>query len=164
MAVSLAIKSGRLSKSVARDANGQPKISDPDLADREWAANTDYTDAPYAVVQRAVDYKSVASERQEPPPDHANEPTANMTVSEAGASYNYWKAKNEQLKFRQAANELIEATTVQRGMAERASRIKTKLLGLPAKLKQALPELSLEQLAQVDRLLREALEELADGK
>lgn len=35
-AVSKAIKAGRLAKSVVRDHRGQPKIADPELADREW--------------------------------------------------------------------------------------------------------------------------------
>lgn len=35
-AVSKAVASGRLVKSVVRDHRGQPKIADPELADREW--------------------------------------------------------------------------------------------------------------------------------
>lgn len=39
-AVSKAVAAGRLSASVVRDKHGAPKIADPDLADREWEANT----------------------------------------------------------------------------------------------------------------------------
>jgi hypothetical protein len=40
VAVSKAIKGGRLKASVIRDARGQPKIADPVLADREWNSRT----------------------------------------------------------------------------------------------------------------------------
>jgi hypothetical protein len=40
VAVSKAVASGRLSASVVRDERGAPKIGDPELADREWTANT----------------------------------------------------------------------------------------------------------------------------
>jgi hypothetical protein len=40
-AVTKAIKTGRIAKSIVRDARGNPKIADPALADKEWAANTD---------------------------------------------------------------------------------------------------------------------------
>jgi hypothetical protein len=47
MAVSRAIKKGRLRTCVVRGPNGEPLgISDPELADREWLAYSDYTDAP----------------------------------------------------------------------------------------------------------------------
>jgi hypothetical protein len=52
MTVSRAVAKGRLVKSVVRDAQGVPKIADPVLADQEWDANTDYTHAPAAVIDR----------------------------------------------------------------------------------------------------------------
>lgn len=41
-AVQVAIRSGRLARSVAM-VDGRPQIADADAADREWAANTDQT-------------------------------------------------------------------------------------------------------------------------
>lgn len=51
-AVQRAIASERLNASIVR-VNGQLRIADVDLADREWAANTDLSRAPATVIERS---------------------------------------------------------------------------------------------------------------
>lgn len=46
MAVSRAIRDGRLVMSVSRDENGKPNGVDPDIADVEWMRNTDHSKVP----------------------------------------------------------------------------------------------------------------------
>jgi hypothetical protein len=61
MAVSLAVKNGRLVKCIARDKFGRPSITDADLADQEWLGNSNYTNAP----QHEMGGRTLPAERGE---------------------------------------------------------------------------------------------------
>lgn len=150
MAVSLAIKSGRLAMSVVKDDRGVPKIADPDLADQEWDANSDYTDAPQH--DRSGERASGERERD------SDEPS---DLADAAAEQKFWQSKLAQLKFRQAAKELIEASDVEERMSADYRSVRTKLLGLPSRARQQLPHLTLEDLTVLESLVREALEAIA---
>lgn len=154
MAVSLAIKHGRLKASVVRNEYGQPKISDPDLADREWAANTDWTDAPqYAPKAPAVPAPVV--EQVAPP---AEEPGS---IAGAAERQKHWSAKLAELKYHEAAAELVPASDVAREWTDLLTEVKTKLLGVPSRLRQTAPHLAAPDITQVEELIREALTALS---
>jgi hypothetical protein len=171
MTVSRAVKKGRLRASVVRDENGDPKIGDPDLADREWESNTDYTDAP----QRAPNTPPSAAVQPPPvptfskPPDPADdEPRdppevqpSDATIATSAAREKHWKAKLAELKYREEAGELIPAADVERRLIETFTSSKTKLLGVPSRARQALPHLSVADIGVLEGLVREALEDLA---
>lgn len=55
--VSRAIAAGRLVASVGRDDRGRPTIADPELADREWDANTQ---RPTSWVEQRVDRQGIS--------------------------------------------------------------------------------------------------------
>jgi hypothetical protein len=148
-AVSKAISKGRLKESVR---NG--RIIDPDLADREWNRNSDWTDAP----QRAPDLVAESTPVAEPAP------TRDVSIGEASAAEKHWKAKLAELKFKQEAGELIPARDVEREWIDVLTRVKTKLLGIPSRAKQGLPHLSVPDVAAIEALVREALEEIADDR
>lgn len=150
MAVSLAIKKGTLKESVVRDENGQPKIADPDLADREWEANTDHSKAPAYVKQRGLEAVAagVVSARD------------GMTLSEASAVEKVWRARTAELKFKEAAGELVPAKDVEQRLTDTFHTCRTRLLGIPSRARQALPHLTLADIAAIEALVREALEEL----
>src|SRR5690348_9655124 len=81
-AVSKAVAAGRLSASVTRDQHGAPKIGDPDLADREWEANT----------RARVEYTAPEPERSGdsmngPPPAVNTGPSVNGAPSPELAAY-----------------------------------------------------------------------------
>lgn len=156
-AVSLAIKAGRLVACVVRDANGQPKIGDPFMADREWAANTDLSGAPTYVRER--------SERTAPPVtfEVPEDSTAHegMSMSEANAVHAVWKAKTAEMVFREKAGELVDLREISDQFATRISAARTKLLGIPSRAKQQIPTLSLADIALLEDLVREALEDVA---
>lgn len=150
MAVSDAIRQGRLVKSVVRVENGDPKIADPDLADQEWAAHTDHSKAPAYVKERESARVVVVA----PPAEGA-------TLSEASAAEKVWKAKLAELKYRELAGELVEAADVEREVTNYIMECKTRLLGLPSRARQLMPELTIGQVAKLEDLVREALESLA---
>jgi hypothetical protein len=142
---------------VVRDAAGRAVgISDPDLADREWAANTDYTDAP----QRAP-----APVAAKPTPAVQSEVggasgPGELDLASAAARAKHWDAEIKELKFREAARELIPARDVEQKLVDVFSASKVRLLELPTRAKQALPHLSVSDLEALEAIVRDALEEL----
>lgn len=146
-AVSKAITAGRLEKSVTR-IGGQPKISDPELADREWAAAT----------QQRVDQAAPAP--RDPP-----EYIAHRTAREgAAARREAALAEIAELELAERKGEFIRIDDARRDVMEKFTLVRTKLLGVPARLAQRFPDLAGgEVITVLDELMREALEELADG-
>jgi hypothetical protein len=147
-AVSKAIRDGRLRESVVIVA-GKPKIRDAELADREWAANT----------QQRVDQPTAAPPRD--PPEYI----AHRTNREgAAARRELAQAKLAELELAEREGKLIPIDVARRDVQEKFTLVRTKLLGVPTRLAQQMPELAGGELAVlIDQLLREALEELADG-
>ncbi len=64
-------------------------------------------------------------------------------------------------QFRVSRGELVEVAGVATRWATMITNAKTKLLGIPSRLKQRAPHLGLADLALVDELLVEALQDLA---
>lgn len=167
MAVSLAVKKGTLSASVVRDEYGQPKIGDPDLADQEWAANTDHGRAPTFVKERGlapVGGKAPEPAELSPPPSGRPDevPTVKeVSLSEASRQEKLWRAKLAELKYREQAAELIPAKDVSDKVTSAFLQCRTRLLGIPSRARQALPHLSAADVVTLEDLIREALEALA---
>lgn len=169
-AVLRAIARKRLNKCLVIAADGTRKISSIALADAEWKANTDLTRAHDVVKARAA----AASVGPAPPlegPDLERRlqrgvladllPDEGPTIADAAAKEKHWRAKLAELNYKERAGELVNAKEVQAGFADLITQGRTKLLGLPSKLKQKLPHLTLDDLATIDAHVREALEELA---
>lgn len=164
MAVSVAIKNGRLVKSVVRDAVGNPKIADPDLADQEWAANTDATmrskaagGDPAELVDHVLGVPPAPVEHSV---DDSDGPATPINLADAAARAKHWDAELKELKFKEAARELIPARDVESRLVDVFSACKVKLLEIPSRAKQALPHLSVSDLQVIEALLREGLEAL----
>lgn len=81
---------------------------------------------------------------------------------EATARERSAKAKLAELEYERKAGELVPAAEVEARWVGMITRSRTKLLGLPSKAKQSLPHLTTADLKTLDRIVREALEELAD--
>jgi hypothetical protein len=172
-AVSKAVARGRLSASVTRDQHGSPKIADPDLADREWEANT-----RARVEYTAPDRPSAAAEpapQEDRPPVTRAAPAAQSP--ELAAYYAHRSAREAEAARRERLQadlaeytlaerrrEMIPVAQARRDVMERYATVKTRLLGVPRLLAQQLPHLAAEVVPVVDALVREALAELAtDG-
>jgi hypothetical protein len=143
-AVRKAIARERLVESVVTVA-GVKKIADPELADREWAANTDPSKLPIGFLEDDED-----GEQQESP----------MVL--AAAREKHWKAERAELEFRKLAGELVDAAEVRAQFVDLCTTARNKLLGLPNRMKQAHPDLTLQHLATLDQYVRESLEELPE--
>jgi phage terminase Nu1 subunit (DNA packaging protein) len=155
MAVSTAIKSGRLVKSVVWLENGRPAITDAMLADEEWRENTDLTRAHQTVRERAAQAPSARGS--------AEGADVASTMADAALREKHWRALKAELEYKQAAGELVPAAEVRGKLEETFHACRTRLLGVPSRVKQALPELTPGAVAKIDELIREALEDLAAG-
>lgn len=175
-AVQRAIARGRLSRSLGKNAAGEWRIVNVELADQEFDANGDLTRAP-AVIKEREAARHTGGTPPVPPvppaPDSDNEdepstdgdpgsvPTGTMTLAEAAAQEKAWKARLAELQYREKTGELVDARAVEMKTVEVFTRCRTKLLGVPSKLKTRLPHLTPADLRAIDAELRAALEELA---
>lgn len=151
VSVNRAIRSGRLSASV--NADGQ--IIDAELADREWAAATDLTRANTATLAQHA--------ARDPATATVELAAEGMSLADATRIEKVWKARAAELKFREAAKELVPASEVRQAITNAYATVRTRLLGVPSRAKQALPHLSASDVAVLEGLQREALEALAEG-
>lgn len=162
--VSKAIAAGRLKDSVVR-VGGAPKIADPDLADREWEANT----------RQRVDHRAGPGGATLP----VGEPSAVATGSEADELANYYvsRARREAAMARKEAaladmaeidvlerkGELVPVAEARARVIDKFTIVKTRILSVPSRVAQRLPHMTPADVQVMDDFLREALEELADG-
>jgi hypothetical protein len=173
VAVSRAVKAGRLRASVARDHRGHPKIADVGQADAEWTQNTDLSRAPGYVKARGDQGVQTSAHSTSPPaelpdaddagpdtPDDAG--GAELTLSQASAEEKRWKAKLAELQYKQRSGELVDAKEMADSVAHVFTVCRTKLLALPSKAKAAIPHLTHAEVTALDAIVRQALEELAD--
>lgn len=86
-----------------------------------------------------------------------------MSLGDASALAMEWRAKLAELEYQERSARLVDATAVAARLTETFTRCRTKLLGVPSKLKAARPTISREDLVHVDRIIREALEDLAEN-
>ena len=165
-----AIESGRLEKSVVV-VDGDPKIADADLADREWEANTragsadDQAPAPAPPRARRRRRERVVDDDQDDDED----------VESGGLSYNEARRRREVELWRQTRvkrlqdelelavreRELVPVDEARADVVARFSVVRTKMLGLPTRIKQRMPHIAAEDIRQIDDLVREGLEALA---
>jgi hypothetical protein len=166
-AVSKAIQVGRLRECVVR-VDGQPKIADPDLADREWSATT----------RPRIDHPIVSPGPVAPPAGHDRPADrATVDVGDALANIHVNRALREAALARKEAaladmaeievqvkrGQLVPVDEARVDVIDRFTVAKTKILGVATRVKQRMPHISGDDIRLIDDLLREALEELADA-
>lgn len=165
MAVSRAVKSGRLSRSVTRDGHGQPKIADVELADQEWAAHTDLSRAPGYVKELAdgrVQTSAQAPATGDPAAAADDSPVGRSapSLTEASAEEKRWKARLARVQYEERIGQLVNKRAVLERQAAIFTEVRTKLLMIPSKAKFAIPTLTHADTAKLDQLIRDALEAL----
>ena len=94
-----------------------------------------------------------------PPPPSEGVPDYN----ESRARHEFEKANLAELDRKQKEGLLLPRDQVEKVWANAVTIARTKLLAVPTRARQRIPHLSLEEVAIVETLIREALEELAEG-
>lgn len=154
-----AIAAGRLKEAVSTGADGIKRV-DVAVGDREWAANTDLSKAPPEVKERGAKLKkSVAAQMLERDAGGGAPDVATSSEEEKR-----WKAKLAELKFREAAGELVLASAVKNEWAKLVIAFRAKALALPSRVKQEIPALSIDEIEKLEELVREVLEDLAENR
>lgn len=190
-AVQKAVKTGRLSKSIQFDAGGHAKIIDSDLADREWAANTDQASpsniitgepkrrkdtatAPYEPRLPATPMQASAVARAtpsktepDPPPDAGPpDPGRGPTYTQSRAVRETYLARLSKLDYEEKSSKLIPADAVRVAMFNAARKCRDMLMGLPDRVAPLV--LGCSDLFEIQRVLtdevRRACTEIANLK
>lgn len=183
VAVMKAVKAGRIS-------NIDGKI-DPVVADREWAQNTDtsrvknsVTGDPHlkrdpeqapAPMQEKADRltpratqaapKGQAKEPAEQAPDTPQaDVKASATYQQVRTARERYQALTAKLDYETRVGKLAPLDEIKVAWFQVVTLAKTKLLGVPSKSKSHIPSLSPRDVDIIDRLIREALEELVESE
>ena len=136
-AIQVAIKSGRLSKSVTADG----KIASVAAADREWESTTHVDRIPLSGPTAAGT----------PPPDLA-ESRARREAAEAALA---------EIELAEKRAELVLAKDVESKLVNVFAQCKTKLLAVASRARQRDPGLTGPQVELFESLVREALSDLS---
>jgi hypothetical protein len=86
------------------------------------------------------------------------------SYTESQARKMFEQANLLELERRQKEGLLLPAGQVEKVWANSVTIARTKLLGVPTRLRQRIPHLTLEEIAIAEELIRESLEELAGGE
>lgn len=165
-AVYKAIKQGRLP--VVRTADGRELIKSETLRE-DWFANT--------MRKVGVGPKPPAGEKEFPPerprrerslpePERLTAPEPGDIVpdyNESRARTEYLKAELLEIERKEKEGLLVRAADVEAKWVEVITISRTKVLGVVSKAKQRIPDLTQDQITILEDIVREALEELAEG-
>lgn len=150
---------------------GKPKIADAAMADAEWMSNTEQQAGHIASSPNAS--RAPINPVPAPRPDGQTDDDVYYSIG-----YNEARTRHEVERWRRARadrekaelelaiakGQVVDAKGAQDAVVDAFSRVRTKLLGVPSRVRQAMPELPMEAVEIIDERIREALEELADGR
>lgn len=149
-----ALASGR----IRADADG--KI-DSDVADQSWSATTDEGHRRNPEQEKAKASSPVHD--REPPARHDPPPTSGgLSLAQATAVEKAYKARIARIDYEERSGKLVPTDEVKAEWLRIVSAAKNKVLGLPNKIKSRVPSLTLAEVAAIDAMVRETLEDLAD--
>jgi len=163
-AVHATIKAGRLSAITTVDGR---VLVDSETMREEWARNTQ--------TRRGVGPKPPArpptplrSREERMVPRAPGTETRNATTNEAIPDYNDSRARTEHLKAellelerKQKEGLLVLASDVEARWVEIITLARTKILGIPTKAKQRIPDLDTDAIGLLEDIVRETLEDLS---
>jgi hypothetical protein len=150
--------------------DGKEYIADFALADRLWEHHADPTRASAEAKERMSRIVRSSPPSDEPPAaedageagegGEAPELSLAMSYTDAAKADKYWSAMKKKQDFELTAKLLVSAKDAGDAAVALVVLSRTKMLGIPSKLKALIPELSHGQLATIDRLIRESMQEL----
>ena len=148
VSVSAAIKKGKLTKSITRDEKGRA-IIDAEIADQEW------------IPEKKEIFKEANPNR--PVDDSESSISTAISFAESRAVRENYQAQLSKLEYEREAGKSVDADEVKREWAKIASIVRSKVLGIPSKARQRIPELTHDAYLVLETVVRESLEELSDG-
>lgn len=174
-AVRCAITDGRIKNGARKNPKGKYEVN-PEVADIEWRTNTDpsmrrnvkdlnqkyFDDVPVPHIATPVEK---IPEISPPPYFRTEEPQSPQltALKESRAKLELYKALLAEQEFKKNAENLINAEEVKAVWFKIITEAKTKIMSLPSKAKANIPHLTLNEVATLDNLVRECLEDLAEN-
>ena len=161
VAVLKAIQTGRLMPP-AVERQGRGWEINPELADQQWS------DATHPAERGTGHHRGKEPNQPPPPPRTAAVPggmpngVPPRAVSESVLAA--VKAKRETIALHQDEKKLLPRDQVEKVWANAVTIARTKLLAIPTRARQRIPHLTLEEVAIVEELIRETLEDLSSGE
>lgn len=172
-AVRKAIISGRIPASLVgtttqSTGRKRPVISDPERARAAFGANTD--PAFQRDNAKIASGRKAAARGEAPAPDMpafgSPPPAAGSrapSIVESRAISEAYKARLAKLEYEEKSGKLVNGAEVKIKMAGMVVAARNRLLGLPSKAKGRIPHLTVDEIAILDELVRESLEDCALG-
>jgi len=158
-----------------RHEGGKVEVTDGDAAAKDWLEKVDRSRAPAYVRENADRVAAeIASKGGRPKKLPEQEiagaeiggeenPIGIPPLAVSAAKEKYYRAEKARMDVVTRAGGLVERARVRQVLEGAFRACRTKLLGLPPRLRQELPHLSAADAELVERLVREALEDLADS-
>ncbi len=153
-AVGKAVKAGRIK--VNKDG-----LIDPVKADETWAANTDHSmihGDGRPGLPGEVRREGIKGVKPAPVGDVQANPFMKARTEKEEAV-----ARMARLKYEKESGALVEVATVKAAAEGVVAMVRTKLLAMPAKIRTQLPHIASVDVKMIDTMLREAMQEMADG-
>ena len=145
-----AIKEGRLS--VEKDGDGAEKINSETMRE-EWASKT----------QTRINVGPTREKRERfARPRMAKTEESIPDYDESRARTEHLKAELLELDRKQKEGILVKAEEVELKWVEIVTLARTKILGIPTKAKQRIPDLDTDAVSMLEDIVRETLEDLSD--
>jgi phage terminase Nu1 subunit (DNA packaging protein) len=149
-AVARAIADGRID---VVEEGGKEWLERDGLEDR-WQANSR---------KRIPNIRRHPDLRKPRPQRMTTEPSQLPDYNESRARTEWLKAELMELERAEKEGELVKAAEVAKKWGEVVAIARTKVMGIPSKAKQRIPEIPADAFVALEDIVREALEDLADG-
>lgn len=162
-AIDGAIKSQRIG--VTHDGKGRPRL-DFEIASEQWdkTARARVTNAqPKAAATITEEDIEEAEAGLLYDGDDDENPDAQQYFINRAVTEKY-KAKRERQKYFQEKGELVRADDVKMAWTKITGAVKTRVQAIPAKVKIAIPRLTVDEMETLDDMIQESLSEIADWK
>ena len=161
-AVWKAIQNKRLVNCLIYDGIHKKPRSDPVVAAQEWERNTDHSKRTVGAdiriqPERPKPYVKPDVPRPDEPPV-AGGPSLNQSRAVREA----YQARLAKLDYEERSGKLIDAEAVKNEWFKLITEAKTRLLAVPSKSKANIPHLTLAEVGIIERLIREALEDISN--
>ena len=168
-AVYAAIRTNRLS--VVRTGDGRELVNSATMRE-EWERNTQKRigrgpKPPAGTVERTplrpgeAEAKQPTSAPPPPPSDLARTTEIVPDYNESRARTEHLKAELLELERKQKEQILVKSEDVEAKWVEIITLARTKILGIPTKAKQRIPDLDTDAISLLDDIVRETLEDIA---
>lgn len=138
-------------------------------ADGKWLVDWE----PALASHREVDQSLIEPEAERSPKSNQAPPAAPFSLGSdenwtsipdyetSRSARMYWQAKREEQDYLEKAGQLVPLEGIEQRYADHVATVRTKLLGVPTRLKQRL-RLSESDFKLIEELIEEALEDLDD--